>query len=75
MKFRLKIFCFTFDTVVKDFFNENISLDTAMSQVTSYAMTDMFYLHPGTIPPMVMPFDPTASVPLCLVARFQPDHE
>ena len=47
--------------VVKDFFREDISLDTAMSQVTSYAMSDMFYLPPGTIPPMVMPFDPTAS--------------
>ena len=54
--------------VVKDFFHENISLDTAMSQVTSYAMSDMFYLPPGTIPPMVMPFDPTASLPLCLIS-------
>ena len=53
--------------IVKDFFREGISMDTAMSQVTSYAMSDMFYLPPGTIPPMVMPFDPTASVPLCLV--------
>lgn len=53
--------------VVKDFFREGISMDTAMAQVTSYAMSDMFYLLPGTIPPMVMPFDPTASVPLCLV--------
>ncbi len=54
--------------VVKDFFREDISMDTAMSQVTSYAVSDMFYLPPGTIPPMVMPFDPTASVPLCLVS-------
>ena len=54
--------------VVKDFFREDIGFDTAMSQVTSYAMSDLFYLPPGTIPPMVMPFDPTASVPLCLVA-------
>lgn len=54
--------------VVKDFFREDISLDTAMSQVTSYAMSDMFYLPPGTIPPMVMPFDPTASLPLCLIS-------
>ena len=54
--------------VVKDFFREDISLDTAMSQVTSYAVSDMFYLPPGTIPPMVMPFDPTASVPLCLIS-------
>ncbi len=55
-------------SVVKDFFREDISFDTAMSQVTSYAMSDLFYLPPGTIPPMVMPFDPTASVPLALVA-------
>ncbi len=53
--------------VVKDFFQEGVSMDTAMAQVTSYAMSDMFYLPPGTIPPMVMPFDPTAAVPLCLV--------
>ncbi|MDE0105462.1 MAG: efflux RND transporter permease subunit [Bryobacterales bacterium] len=58
--------------IVKDFFREGISLDTAMSQVTSYAVSDMFYLPPGTIPPMVMPFDPTASVPLCLVSVSSP---
>ncbi|MFP6886586.1 MAG: efflux RND transporter permease subunit [Opitutales bacterium] len=58
--------------IVKDFFREDISLDTAMAQVTSYAMSDMFYLPPGTIPPMVMPFDPTASVPLCLVSVSSP---
>ena len=55
-------------SIVKNFFREDISFETAMSQVTSYAMSDLFYLPPGTIPPMVMPFDPTASVPLCLVA-------
>ncbi len=58
--------------IVKDFFREGISMDTAMSQVTSYAMSDMFYLPPGTIPPMVMPFDPTASTPLCLVSVSSP---
>ena len=58
--------------IVKNFFRDGISLETAMSQVTSYAMSDMFYLPPGTIPPMVMPFDPTASVPLCLVTVSSP---
>ncbi len=58
--------------IVKDFFREDISMDTAMAQVTSYAMSDMFYLPPGTIPPMVMPFDPTAAVPLCLVVVSNP---
>ena len=54
--------------VVKDFFREGISQADAMSQVSSLAMSDMYYLPPGTLPPMVMPFDPTASVPLCLLS-------
>ncbi|MDC0935174.1 efflux RND transporter permease subunit [Pirellulales bacterium] len=58
--------------VVKDFFREGISLETAMAQTTSYAMSDMFYLPPGTIPPMLMPIDPTASLPLCLVVVSSP---
>src|SRR6266536_117067 len=55
-------------SVVKDFFNEDIDPNTALSQVTSLAMSDLYYLPPGTIPPMVMPFDPTASIPLTLLA-------
>ncbi|MDA1050700.1 MAG: efflux RND transporter permease subunit [Planctomycetota bacterium] len=58
--------------VVKDFFREDISNEEAMAQVTSFAVSDMFYLPPGTVPPMVMPFDPTASVPLCLVTVSNP---
>ena len=59
--------------VVKDFFHPDVSSADAVSQVSSLAMSDMFYLPPGTIPPMVMPFDPTASVPLCLVTVSNPD--
>lgn len=59
-------------SIVKDFFREDIDPDAAMSQVTSLAVSDMFYLPPGTMPPMVMPFDPTASVPLCLLAVSSP---
>ncbi|MGH7151708.1 MAG: efflux RND transporter permease subunit [Planctomycetota bacterium] len=58
--------------VVKNFFREDIDPNTAMSQVTSLAMSDLFYLPPGTVPPMVMPFDPTASTPLCLLAVSSP---
>ena len=58
--------------IVKDFFREDISFEMAISQVTSFAMSDLFYLPPGTIPPMIMPFDPTASVPLCLVSVSSP---
>lgn len=59
-------------SVVKDFFREDIDANTAMSQVTSLAMSDLYYLPPGTIPPMVMPFDPTASIPLALISVSSP---
>src|SRR5712692_8257751 len=55
-------------SVVKDFFRPDIDPNTAMSQVSSLASSDLYYLPPGTIPPMVMPFDPTASQPLALLA-------
>ncbi len=61
--------------VVKDFFRDDIEANTAMSQVTSFAMSDLFYLPPGTIPPMVMPFDPTATIPLCLLSVSSPVHD
>ena len=54
--------------IVKDFFRDDTDANAAMLQVTSFAMSDLFYLPPGTIPPMVMPFDPTASIPLCLLS-------
>ena len=59
--------------VVKDFFHPEVTQAEAISQVSMYTMSDLFYLPPGTIPPMVMPFDPTASVPLCLVSVSNPD--
>lgn len=55
-------------SIVKDFFTEDIDPNTALSQVTSLAMSDLYYLPPGTVPPMVMPYDPTASTPLALLA-------
>ncbi len=55
-------------SVVKDYFREDIDPNTAMSQVSSLAISDMYYLPPGTLPPMVMPFDPTASIPLALIS-------
>src|SRR6266581_5508635 len=54
-------------SVVKDFFRPDIDPNTALSMVSSLAMSDLHYLPPGTIPPMVMPFDPTATIPLALV--------
>ncbi|MHB8522080.1 MAG: efflux RND transporter permease subunit [Limisphaerales bacterium] len=62
-------------SVVRDFFREDMDANTAMAQVTSLAMSDLYYLPPGTIPPMVMPFDPTASIPLCLIGVSSPTYD
>lgn len=59
-------------SIVKDYFRPDIDPNTAMSQVTSLAMSDLYYLPPGTVPPMVMPFDPTASIPLALITVSSP---
>lgn len=55
-------------SIVRDFFREDIDPNTALSQVSSLAISDLFYLPPGTIPPLVLPFDPTATIPLALLS-------
>src|SRR3990172_6103441 len=59
-------------SVVKDFFRPDIDPNTAMSMTSSLAMSDLYYLPPGTIPPMVMPFDPTATIPLAVITVSSP---
>jgi multidrug efflux pump subunit AcrB len=55
-------------SVLKDYFRDDIDPNTAMAQVSALAIADLYYLPPGTIPPMTMLFDPTASLPTALVA-------
>src|SRR5713226_2407197 len=59
-------------SIVKDFFHEGVDPAAAIAQVSSYAMSDLFYLPPGTVPPMVMPFDATATLPLALLTVSSP---
>jgi len=59
-------------SVVRDYFRDDIDPNTAMSQVSALAASDVYYLPPGTAPPMVMPFDPTAPIPLVLLAVSSP---
>src|SRR5260370_28252460 len=54
-------------SVVRDYFRPDIDPNTALSQVSALASSDLYYLPPGTIPPMVMPYDPTAALPLALL--------
>src|SRR5713101_3182787 len=55
-------------SILKDYFRDDIDPNAAMAQVSSLAISDLYYLPPGTIPPMVMLFDPTATLPTALLA-------
>ena len=39
-----------------------------MTQVNSLALSTLPNLPPGTLPPVVLPFDPTSTTPVCVVA-------
>ena len=55
-------------SITRNFFNSSTSLDSAISQCASLVMSVLRQLPPGTQPPLILPFDPMASVPLALVA-------
>ena len=54
-------------SMVTNFYGEDIDPAEAMANSSSYAVSDMYYQPPGTMPPMIQPFDPTASKPLMLL--------
>lgn len=56
-------------SVVRNFFDPHAAdQNSAMSQTTALIMSVLRRLPPGAQPPIVLPFDPMANVPLALVA-------
>jgi multidrug efflux pump subunit AcrB len=55
-------------SIVRNYFYEGTSPGEALTSVNSLAMSTMPMMPPGTLPPIVLPFDPTSMTPVCLVA-------
>ncbi len=55
-------------SIVKNFFGSDVDINSAIAQTTSLVMSVLRKLPPGTQPPLILPFDPMAAVPLALVA-------
>jgi multidrug efflux pump subunit AcrB len=55
-------------SIVRNYFQDDEDLSTALTQVNSYALGVVPNLPPGTLPPVVMPFDPTSTTPVALLA-------
>src|SRR6478736_4936766 len=55
-------------SIVRNFYADDIDPAGALTQVNSLATTEIPTLPPGTLPPVILPYDPTSSTPVCLVA-------
>jgi multidrug efflux pump subunit AcrB len=55
-------------SVVRNYYRDDVDPNGALTQVASLASVAAPYLPPGTLPPVILPFDPTSTTPVCLVA-------
>ena len=54
------------------FFEPGFDPNNALAQISTLVMSDLHYLPPGTQPPIVMGYDPTAALPIALMGIFTP---
>ncbi len=54
--------------VVRNYFRSGVDRSGAMTEVNSLAGWEYPTMPPGTLPPVVLPYDPTSVTPVCLVA-------
>src|SRR5262249_27168438 len=59
-------------SIVRNYFFDNVDPNGALTQVNSLALATLPNLPPGTLPPVVLPFDPTGTTPVALVALDSP---
>ncbi len=55
-------------SIVRDYFRSNVDRSGALTEVNSLAGWEYPTMPPGTLPPVVLPYDPTSATPVCLVA-------
>jgi len=59
-------------SIVRNYYREDIDPNGALTQVNSLASAAIPNLPPGTLPPVILPFDPTSSTPVCIIALDSP---
>jgi multidrug efflux pump subunit AcrB len=55
-------------SIVRNYYTEDIDPNGALTEVNSLATAAIPNLPPGTLPPVILRFDPTSTTPVCLVA-------
>lgn len=55
-------------SIVRNYFGSDVDPSGALTQVNSLATAAYKSMPPGTDPPIILPFDPTGTTPVCVVA-------
>jgi multidrug efflux pump subunit AcrB len=55
-------------SIIRNYFQGDVDPNGALTQVNSLALAVVPNMPPGTLPPVVLPFDPTSTVPVSIVA-------
>lgn len=55
-------------SIVRNYFHDDQNPSGALTQINSLALAVIPNLPPGTLPPVVLPFDPTSTTPVALLA-------
>ncbi len=59
-------------SIVRNYYRQDVDPNGALTQVNSLASAAIPNLPPGTLPPVILPFDPTSLTPVCIVALDSP---
>lgn len=62
-------------SIVRNLFHSDIDPNGALTQTNSLALAEIPNLPPGTLPPIVLPYDPTDTEPSCIVAVDSPTQD
>jgi multidrug efflux pump subunit AcrB len=55
-------------SIIRNYYSDDTDLSAALTQVNSLATAAIPSLPPGTLPPVILPYDPTSATPVALVA-------
>src|SRR4051794_32496200 len=55
-------------SIIRNYYRQDVDPNGALTQVNSLASAAIPNLPPGTLPPVILPFDPTGTTPVCIVA-------
>ena len=59
-------------SILNLFFQSGFDPNNALAQISTLVMSDLHYLPPGTQPPIVIAYDPTAALPVGMMTIFTP---